>query len=52
MVRMWLQGGENPAEPQWRGSIAEIGSGVRVYVTGTRDIADFIATRIAEREPR
>lgn len=48
LVRMWVQAGEAD-EREWRGSIQEIDSGLRLYVTGTRDVADFIAARIAEK---
>jgi hypothetical protein len=45
---MW-QPGENA---EWRGSVHEIDSGIRFYVSGTRDVAEFIETRMAERSDR
>jgi hypothetical protein len=52
VVRMWVQGGENPAVGEWRGSVQEVTSGVRVYVAGARDVADFIGSRLAEHSAR
>jgi hypothetical protein len=46
LVRMWLPQGAR-GENEWRGSIQEIASGKRLFVTGTRDIADFIAVQLA-----
>jgi hypothetical protein len=48
VVRMWVQGGGNPAVREWRGSVQEVASSARVYVAGARDIADFIGARLAE----
>lgn len=31
------------AEPQWRGSVQEVSSGGRRFITGTREISEFIA---------
>jgi hypothetical protein len=31
------------AEPQWRGSVQEVSSGGRRFITGTREIGEFIA---------
>ena len=47
LVRMWLTEGP-PESRQWRGSIQEVASGRRLFVTGTRDIADFIDAHLAE----
>lgn len=47
IVRMWLPEGL-PGDTQWRGSVQEIASGKRLFVTGTRDISDFIATHLDE----
>ena len=45
LVRMWLpSGATEPAE--WRGSIKAIGSDRQLFVTGTRDVADFIASHL------
>ncbi len=49
---MRLQDGSRPDEAEWRGSIHEVGSGLRFYVTGTRDVADFIGARLAEKAER
>jgi hypothetical protein len=49
VVRMWVRGDDRPAEGDWRGSVHDVQSGQRFYVSGTRDIADFIGTRLAER---
>ena len=46
LVRMWLPQGAR-GENEWRGSIQEVASGKRLFVTGTRDIADFIAVQLA-----
>jgi hypothetical protein len=48
VVRMWVQGGDNPAAREWRGLAQEVSSSARVYVAGARDIADFIDARLAE----
>jgi hypothetical protein len=50
LVRMWLRAGEKAPDREWRGSVHEINSGVRYYVTGARDVADFIGARLAVRE--
>lgn len=52
LVRMWLRDGERPPAREWRGSIHEINSGLRFYVSGARDIADFIGARLAEKAER
>jgi hypothetical protein len=47
LVRMWCS--EEPGcDVEWRGSVHEIASGRRLFVTHTRDVADFIAARLAE----
>jgi hypothetical protein len=51
LVRMWLTEGP-PEGRQWRGSIQEVASGRRLFVTGTRDIADFIDAHLAEAPAR
>ena len=44
---MWRS--EEPgAGLEWRGSVYEVASGRRLFVTHTRDVADFIATRLEE----
>jgi hypothetical protein len=55
LVRMWVQGGDTPGRGEWRGAVQEVASGKRFYVTGARDIADFIDARLtaeAERKKR
>ncbi len=52
VVRMWVQGGDDPAAREWRGSVQEVASGVRIYVVGARDVADFIGARIASHSER
>ncbi len=42
IVRLRRQPGA--VEPQWRGSVQEVSSGGRRFITGTREISDFIAT--------
>ncbi len=49
VVRMWVQHGEHPSDAEWRGSVVEVNSGVRLYVAGARDVADFIGARLAGR---
>jgi hypothetical protein len=45
---MWVAGGDDLDARQWRGSIQEVESGLRLYVTGAGDIADFIELRLGE----
>jgi hypothetical protein len=45
---MWQPGGTQSA---WRGSVHEIGSDLRYYVTETRDLAEFINSRLAVERP-
>ena len=52
LVRMSLRDDDRPEEPQWRGSVHEINSGLRFYVTDARDVADFISARLAEKAGR
>jgi hypothetical protein len=47
VVRVWLQTVRYAGE--WRGAILDVASGQRFYAVGTRDIADFIDARVAER---
>jgi hypothetical protein len=47
LVRMWLNE-EAAADGEWRGSVHEVTSGRRLFITQTRDVADFIAARLAE----
>jgi hypothetical protein len=51
LVRVWRESGEPFDAREWRGSVYEIESGIRFYVTGTRDIADFVAARLAVKKP-
>ncbi|MGA8574094.1 MAG: hypothetical protein WB609_00200 [Candidatus Cybelea sp.] len=51
LVRMWLT--EEPeGNAQWRGSVHEVTSGKRLFVTETREVADFIAARLADGQVR
>ena len=47
IVRMWLAE-ETDGKAQWRGSVHEVASGRRLFVTETRDVADFIAARLSD----
>lgn len=47
LVRMWLSE-ETDGDAQWRGSVVEVTSGRRFFVTQPGEVADFIATRLAE----
>lgn len=47
LVRMWLPE-ETDGQAQWRGSILEVASGKRFFVTQPRDVADFISTALTE----
>lgn len=51
LVRMWLAE-ETDGDAQWRGSVLEVASGQRFFVTQPRDVADFIATHLAESRGR
>jgi hypothetical protein len=42
---MWAPG--EAADAQWRGSIHEVSTGKRLFVTETREVADFIAACLA-----
>jgi hypothetical protein len=48
IVRMWRQAGEAANGREWRGSIREVDSGSHLYVTGSRDVSDFISARLEE----
>ncbi|HEY1977889.1 MAG TPA: hypothetical protein VGG89_15155 [Candidatus Baltobacteraceae bacterium] len=51
LVRMWLT--EEPdSDAQWRGSVLEVVSGKRFFVTQPRDVADFIDAHLAELRVR
>jgi hypothetical protein len=50
LVRMWLERSTAQREA-WRGSIQDVGSGRKFYVTGPGEIADFIAVRLDEDGP-
>jgi hypothetical protein len=42
VVRMWLR--DESADSQWRGSVQEVTSGQKRFISGTRDVAEFIAS--------
>ena len=44
LVRMWLE--PDPGGSQWRGLVRHVGSGRRLFVAGTTDVADFIALQL------
>jgi hypothetical protein len=50
IVRMWRQAGEAASGREWRGSIREVESGSHLYVSGSRDVSDFISARLKEAE--
>jgi hypothetical protein len=52
IVRMWRQAGEAASGREWRGSIREVDSGSNLYVTGSRDVSDFISARLEEADGR
>jgi hypothetical protein len=41
---MWLE--PDPRGSQWRGLVRHIPSGRRLFVSGTGDVADFIALQL------
>jgi hypothetical protein len=41
LVRIW--GREGTSGTEWRGSVHEVASGNRRFITGTSDVAEFIA---------
>ncbi len=43
---MWAPG--EAADAQWRGSIHEVSTGKRLFVTEAREVADFIAACLAD----
>jgi hypothetical protein len=49
LVRMWREG-DSQNEGDWRGSVQEVESGTRFYVSQTRDISDFVAARLASHD--
>jgi hypothetical protein len=51
LVRMWLPD-ESDHAAQWRGSVLEVASGKRFFITQPRDVADFIAAHLAECRDR
>lgn len=51
LVRMWLPD-DADSDTQWRGSVLEVSSGTRFFVTQPRDVADFIAVQLAELRVR
>jgi hypothetical protein len=43
---MWLE--RTPQSAAWRGSVHDVASGRRLYVTGPSEVADFIALGLTE----
>ena len=50
LVRMWLDGNLSDAG-SWRGSIHEVATGRRRYVSGLADIGEFIEGALRSPEP-
>jgi hypothetical protein len=48
---MWLSE-EIGGTGEWRGSVHEVASGRRLFITQTREVADFIEARLAEVRDR
>ncbi|MGA8476003.1 MAG: hypothetical protein WB681_13195 [Candidatus Cybelea sp.] len=48
VVRMWQQGIGEDGGSEWRGSIHQVDSGRSFYVTGPREVADFISVSLVE----
>jgi hypothetical protein len=46
LIRLRHQDGSKP--PVWRGSVYEVATGIRLYVSNLRDAADFIDARLAD----
>jgi len=49
LVRMWLERNAQQHDA-WRGSIHDVASGRKFYVTGPREVADFITVHLNERD--
>ncbi len=47
LVRMWPRDHAD-GDADWRGSVHEVSSGKRLFVTETREVADFIAEHLAQ----
>lgn len=47
LVRMWQEDSQRSRDG-WRGSIHDVASGRKFYVTGLAEIADFIAVRLSQ----
>ena len=48
IVRVWSESAE--ADPQWRATIEDVGTGRRVSSANLRDVQDFIRLRIGVRD--
>jgi len=48
VVRMWLESESTP--PAWRGSIHDVESDLKRYVTGPEEAAEFITIRLSDRK--
>jgi hypothetical protein len=46
LVRMWQPHGK--ADAQWRGSVHEVSSGKRRFITGTHDVTEFIESYLRD----
>ncbi len=49
LVRMWVER-EDSSPEAWRGSVHEIVTGQRLYVTAPAEVADFIALHLSNRK--
>lgn len=52
LVRMWAAEASDENGAGWRGSVHEVSTGKRLFVTETRDVADFIAACLANFKDR
>jgi hypothetical protein len=53
VIRMWLRADIDGSEAdEWRGSIEQLGSGRKLYVSNPSDIAEFVTTILSEESRR
>jgi hypothetical protein len=41
---------DETADPQWRGSVHEVASGKRRFVSGVRDVVEFISSYLRDED--
>lgn len=46
LVRLWQESGSSDA-PAWRGSVHDVGSGHKRYISEAQEISEFVALRLA-----